>query len=100
MNASNPTLLIDDKMKLASHGKRKIMPLAFDQTGLRTTKTATWEALDKVLAVRAVPDHLPDPAWMKNYDALVEERLQKNLPLPVGKRFKQSYTANYNEVRW
>jgi hypothetical protein len=29
---------------LPSHGKRKITLLPYDPTGLRTTKTATWQA--------------------------------------------------------
>jgi hypothetical protein len=85
---------------MPSHGKRKIMPLAYDNTGLRTTKTATWEALDKSLAVRAVPNHLPNPAWMNEYSALEEDRLKKGLPLPMGRRYKFQFTSNYNEVRW
>ncbi len=100
INAEKRALLSSDNPKLPSHGKRKITPLLYDSSGLRTTKTATWEALDKSLALRATPDHLPNPAWVEEYQAMEDDRVKKGLPLPMGKRYKFQYSNNYNEVRW
>lgn len=77
-----------------------ITPLAYDASGLRTTKTATWEALDKVIAARAAPDHLPLPEWANEMDEINVERERKGLPPAIGRRFKQVLPANYNDVRW
>lgn len=89
-----------DNPRLPSNGKRKVSLLPYDSTGLRTTKTATWEALDKALNERAAPDHLPRPSWEDNYEQLAEEREKKGLPLPMGTRYKHKFSTNYNEVRW
>lgn len=90
-----------DKPYLPVAYKRKITFLAYDPTGLRTTKTATWQATAKVLAERARPDHLPTPTWEKDYDKLVAERERKGLPPPVGAPYKyKKIPENYNQVRW
>ena len=47
-NTSKPLLVTKQELRVPSHGKRVIANLPYDPSGLRTTKTATWEALDKV----------------------------------------------------
>ena len=100
LNSKQPQTISLDTVKTPSHGKRKLVPLAYDETGLRTTKTATWEAVEKSLAARALPDHLPAPEWTHHYSLMVDDRLAKGLPLPIGQRQKLMATANYNQVRW
>jgi hypothetical protein len=95
----DPKILLGDP-HLPSHGKRKITLLPYDPSGLRTTKTTTWEAADKELALRATPNHLPQPEWMNDVDAMNKAREEKGLPSPIGRRMKYTYTKNYNEVRW
>lgn len=84
---------------LPSHGKRKITLLPYDPTGLRSTKTTTWEATDKALQ-SIVPDHLPVPEWINEVESLNAAREAKGLPLPFGRRMPYQTPANYNEVRW
>ena len=100
INSSTPVLLPSDTPRLASHGKRKIGLLAYDPTGLRTTKTTTWEAVDKVLIARAKPNHLPQPEWLDELESIEAECERKGIPYAVGRRQKFSYSANYNQVRW
>ena len=47
-NTPTPLLVTKQELRVPSHGKRVIANLPYDPSGLRTTKTATWEALDKV----------------------------------------------------
>eukprot|EP01039_Chlorochromonas_danica_P009368 gene9368-10343_t len=91
--------ILPDKPHLPSHGKRKITLLPYDPTGLRTTKTTTWEALDKALE-KVVPNHLPAPEWLNEFDKICEEREAKGLPAPLGRRMKLTTSADFNEVRW
>jgi hypothetical protein len=102
LNTSTEPVLIaaDDNPRTASHGKRQINLLPYDPTGLRTTKTATWEALDAVLAARAKPNHLVVEEWAKDYDAMCADREAKGLPAPVGRRQKFTVSSNYNRVSW
>jgi hypothetical protein len=85
--------------RLPSHGKRQITLLPYDPSGLRTTKTTTWAAVDKVLDTHK-PDHLPVPFWWKNLDEIIAERERKGLPPPLGKRYSAKMSANYNQVKW
>ena len=85
---------------LPSHGKRKITLLPYDPSGLRTTKTTTWEATDKVLLAKAMPNHLPFPEWIAEVDDINAKREAKGLPPALGRRMKYNYSKNYNEVRW
>eukprot|EP01034_Spumella_vulgaris_P034601 gene34601-42680_t len=52
---------------------------------MRTTKTITWEAVDKVLAKNAEPDHLPEPSWWKDRFEMERIAEAKGLPAPVGR---------------
>lgn len=91
--------ILPDKPHLPSHGKRKITLLPYDPTGLRTTKTTTWEALDKALQ-KAVPTHLPAPEWLNEFDQMCDEREAKGLPAPIGRRMKLKASVGFNDVRW
>lgn len=100
MNSTEPVLLDFAGPKYPITTKRKITLLPYDNTGLRTTKTTSWEAVNKSLA-NHTPNHLPRPSWFDEYDKLVEDRLKKDLPPPVGRRHKYAnVSSNYNEVRW
>ena len=85
-----------------THGKRKITLLPYDPTGLRTTKTATWEALDKVLAANCAPNHLPVYWWKAELEATNKDRAAKGLPPALGKykKIRGHVTANYTEAKW
>ena len=42
-----------------SPGNKNPAVLEYDPTGLRSTMSATWGALDKAVVENAAPDHLP-----------------------------------------
>ena len=90
----------DNDPRLSSHGKRAIANLDFDPSGLRTTKTVTWDALNKVLEKGTRPDHLPFPSCGNEWETIVANRVAKGLPEPIGTRLKFNTTQNYNSVRW
>lgn len=85
---------------MISHGKRQIAQLPYDNSGLRTTKTTTWKALDKALAENTLPNHLPVSEWEKEETIIAADRDKKGLPGAVGRRYKMKMSANYTEVRW
>eukprot|EP00600_Ochromonadales_sp_CCMP1393_P002065 CAMPEP_0174979056 /NCGR_PEP_ID=MMETSP0004_2-20121128/14560_1 /TAXON_ID=420556 /ORGANISM="Ochromonas sp., Strain CCMP1393" /LENGTH=182 /DNA_ID=CAMNT_0016230523 /DNA_START=90 /DNA_END=638 /DNA_ORIENTATION=+ len=95
----NPALMSTEAPRQVTHGKRAIADLKYDPSGLRTTKTATWEALAPVLDAHA-PDHLPGPEWLGELDSLQAEREAKGLPRAEGRRYKMKMDDNYTEVRW
>eukprot|EP01036_Dinobryon_divergens_P026847 gene26847-35539_t len=99
-NTPTPLLVTKQELRVPSHGKRVIANLPYDPSGLRTTKTTTWEALDKVLIAAAEPDHLVRPEWASRIDAIQAERARKGLPAAVGERYKIDLPAEYNQVRW
>ena len=81
--------------------ENKAAPLVYDATGLRTTKTATWAALEKELAVNKVDaDHLVRPEWADDIDKIQEDRERKGLPFAIGRRQKLRMTSNYNQTKW
>eukprot|EP00349_Pseudokeronopsis_sp_Brazil_P010520 CAMPEP_0202978718 /NCGR_PEP_ID=MMETSP1396-20130829/85060_1 /ASSEMBLY_ACC=CAM_ASM_000872 /TAXON_ID= /ORGANISM="Pseudokeronopsis sp., Strain Brazil" /LENGTH=190 /DNA_ID=CAMNT_0049717805 /DNA_START=117 /DNA_END=689 /DNA_ORIENTATION=+ len=89
-------LIAGDKPNLPTAYKRKITPLPYDPTGLRTTKTTNWAAVEAEL-VKIVPDHLPEPVWMKESS----DEMNEGLPGAAGKRYKyKEVSSNYNVVRW
>lgn len=106
LNSHNEVTMIGENLGLAnvrlpSHGKRQIASLNYDPTGLRTTKTITWDKVDAVLEANAKPDHLPGPEWANDIDAIYAEAEKKGLPPPMGKRLHLNCSSkNYNTVRW
>lgn len=102
LDTGKKTYLIgEDKPNLPTAYKRKINLLPYDPSGLRTTKTTTWDAVNQVLEKRVVVNHLPNPIWAKEADAIDAAREKKGLPPAVGKPYKFAYASkNYNQVRW
>lgn len=98
-SGKTPVYISTDTARVDSHGKRKITLLPYDETGLRTTKTATWGAVEPILAAHA-PTHLPMPEWWNEMDEINKERERKGLPPAVGRRYQAKMSANYTEVRW
>ena len=103
ISSTKPSILLaDNDPRLPSNGKRKMSLLPFDPTGLRTTRTVTWAALDKVLAKNAAADHLVASEWQtaSGIAEMEANAAAKGLPAPVGRRQKLQMSDNYNTVRW
>jgi dTDP-glucose pyrophosphorylase len=102
INTSKTQTLIQEKESRDSSPGMKIPAVAqYDPTGLRSTMTATWAALDASLKAHATPNHLPVPDWWSNYKNIQKEREAKGLPPAVGHQYKfKVVTPNYNKVRW
>jgi hypothetical protein len=102
LNTTKQPLLIEsDKPYLPTAYKRKINLLPYDPSGLRTTKTTTWAAIQPILEKRAVAKHLPAPAWSNETESIDNERQRKGLPPAVGKPYKfKRVSDNYTVVRW
>jgi hypothetical protein len=58
-------------------------PTSFDPTGLRSTMSVSWTALEKSLDEH-MPDHLPTPVWVGQEHEIVAWHNQRKLPVPVG----------------
>ena len=99
INSSKPVELLTDAPRVHSQNKRKINLLVYDPTGSRTTKTANWDSLSKMLAT-VEPNHLPMPAWFKDIDAVHAECDRKGLPYAPGRRHEYQVSENFNKVRW
>lgn len=89
----------DGDLHLPHTGKRKVTLLPYDPTGLRTTKTTTWEATDKEL-LKIVATHAPRPEWSDKLEAINAERVAKNKPPVIGRPVQFEHSGNYNHVRW
>eukprot|EP01033_Poteriospumella_lacustris_P002770 gene2770-2013_t len=102
LNTTKQAQLVEsDKPQLPAAYKRKINLLPFDPSGLRTTKTTTWAAVQPILEKRAVATHFPEPVWMKEAETMQSERSSKGLPPAVGKPYKfKQVSENYTTVRW
>lgn len=60
LNSTNPMLLDSTPIRTnQSPGNKNAAVLEYDPTGLRSTMSATWAALDKAVVENAAPDHLP-----------------------------------------
>ena len=102
-SATTPQAISLDTPMPKDSKNRKITPLDYDPSGLRTPKTATWENVKKSLEQHARPDHLPRPAHTKTYEQLCEERKKKGLPPPLfmGQVFKwKKVSDNRNQLKW
>lgn len=100
INTKSPVNLANENPRLASHGKRSITLLDYDKSGLRTTKTATWDNLTPVLEKKATPDHLPTPAWYYDEESLQSVADRKGVPVSPGKRYNMKMSSNYTQIRW
>lgn len=100
LNTTKGPLTVDlDQPRPVTHGKRKISLLPYDPSGLRTTKTVTWDSVTPVLNSH-LPTHLPQPIWLAEEDEIQAERERKGLPASCGKRYNAQMSANYNQVKW
>jgi len=71
----------------------------YDPTGLRSSMTATHEALEAELD-KHKPTQLPHFAWEDNQDAIVAEYEAKGLPVPPGQPFKWKVPPDYYKAKW
>jgi hypothetical protein len=74
--------------------------MKYDPSGLRSSMSATWGALEKAVDEKATPNHLPKPAWWNELDAIEAECEKKGIPYLMGRRWGKNGTGNYNEIRW
>jgi len=72
----------------------------YDPSGLRSTMTANWPALEKSLAENAVPDHLPLPEWFSQISEIHKECDRKGIPHLIGKPYAQNRPASYTKIKW
>lgn len=71
---------------ISSQGNKGVFatgPSNFDPTGLRSTMSVSWTALEKSLDDH-MPDHLPTPVWVGQEHEIVAWHNQRKLPVPVG----------------
>ena len=85
---------------VGSPGNKNPAVLAYDPSGLRSSMSATWSAMDKAVALRANPNHLPTPSWWNDLAEIEADCERKGIPYVAGRRPKLSASSNYNEVRW
>mmetsp|Transcript_10041 Transcript_10041/g.16040 ORF Transcript_10041/g.16040 Transcript_10041/m.16040 type:complete len:283 (-) Transcript_10041:32-880(-) len=62
-------------------------PSDFDPTGLRAVMAVNNKELFKELD-KHMPDHLPEPTWMKNEAELLQWYKDRDLPVPIGGNWK------------
>jgi hypothetical protein len=62
-------------------------PSDFDPTGLRATMSVTWSEVEKSLDAH-MPDHIPEPCWMKHKTDWEKFYTDRDLPVPVGEYYK------------
>lgn len=75
--------------------------MAYDPSGLRSTPTAGWKALDEALA-KVEPKHFP-VTWPTEeaYNKMVAESTAKGRPIPDGVTYKwKRVSDNFHVVRW
>jgi len=100
-SAAKPSLFSPKVAQIGSPGNKNPAVLRYDPSGLRSSMSANWAALDKSLAARAVPNHLPSPVWFKELKDIEAECEKKGIPYVAGKRYDVGkMSRNYNEVRW
>lgn len=61
-------------------------PSSFDPTGLRATMSVTWEAMNRSLDEN-MPNHLPEPGWVKRADEVRAYYESKDIPVPIGEYY-------------
>lgn len=74
-------------------------PSSFDPTGLRATMSANHEALEKSLDEN-MPNHLPTPVWMKNYEEFASWYIERDLPVPLGATGFRTVPYEKRVARW
>lgn len=71
----------------------------FDPTGLRSSMSATHEALEQSLDTY-MPNHLPYPVWWNEQDEIVNWYKERNLPVPIGKTGYGTVPTHGRISRW
>ena len=98
-SSKSPTLLQDNAPRDGSPGQNNPAVAAYDPSGLRSSMTANWTALDKSLQLNAAPDHLPKPEWFDHMEEIQKECERKGIPLVIGR--KNMYVPDsYNKIKW
>jgi hypothetical protein len=74
----------------------------YDETGLRSSMSSTWEEMDKAHAELATPNHLSSTNWEEKQAALDAESERKGIPYVTGTSYRgfNRRPKNYNDVRW
>mmetsp|Transcript_9497 Transcript_9497/g.10014 ORF Transcript_9497/g.10014 Transcript_9497/m.10014 type:complete len:177 (-) Transcript_9497:47-577(-) len=85
----------------SSKGQNIPAVFKYDPTGLRSTPTASWKALDAELQ-KYVPKHFPRTlATEEEYAQLIADSKAKGRPIPAGVTYKwKKVSDNFNQVRW
>lgn len=82
-------------------GNKNPAVMLYDPSGLRSTMSANWPALDAAVQKYAKPNHLPSPEWINSLAAIEAEAEKKGIPVALGRPFKPvGLSPNYNEVKW
>jgi hypothetical protein len=74
----------------------------YDPSGLRSSMSATWPAMDAALEETGRGKHMPMADYQERQAALDAESEEKGIPHTTG-RFYKPFSArpkNYNDVRW
>jgi hypothetical protein len=100
INGETPSLMAPKVLPIGSPGNKNPAVMQYDPSGLRSSMSATWGAMDKAVAVQAAPDHLPMPQWWNQIAEIEADCERKGIPYTPGRRAKVVASANYNEVRW
>ncbi len=79
--------------------------LAYDPTGLRSARSASWSEFDNVIEARRKlhAEHQPTYAWggVEELEEINKAQEEKGLPPVSGKKWIGTFSDdNYNQVRW
>jgi len=96
--SKGPVMITAPTPRIGSPGFNNPAVASYDPTGLRSSMTATWAALDKALESEK-PDHLPAPDWYNDRDEIARECERKGIPLVIGKR-RMNAPDSYNKLKW
>lgn len=99
INSHKQVDMLLDPPRVHSQNKRKINKLVYDETGLRTTKTANWDDLEEALK-KIEPNHLPQAECYGKMEAIWADCEKKDIPYVPGRKFNAAMSANFNKVRW
>eukprot|EP01041_Mallomonas_annulata_P008136 gene8136-16723_t len=99
-SSTKPTLSAPVVPKIGSPGQKNPAVALYDPSGLRTTMTANWPALEKSLAENATPNHLVKPEWENHLAEIWEECDRKGIPRAPGRLFYKIAPEGYTEIKW
>lgn len=83
----------------SSPGSKNPDVLAWDPTGLRTSMTATNEALEISIASH-MPDHLPTPQWHKDAEQIMAKWEKDGTHPVMGRGLRMKEPDNFRVFRW